>query len=132
MTNSIRTFALVCVAVVSTFVMAMGAWLVMILSDRAWCGTAVGADKVSNGRSETGVNGCVTLMGKQLDALSTQAFIYGGVIALCLLVLMVIVVAGGRLSFRAGKDGAEANIGADEAAQHVADEAQIAADEVKS
>lgn len=129
MTNTIRAFALVCVATVSTFVMGMGIWLVWILSDRAWCSTAVGADKATGGRSETGVNGCVNLMGRQLDALSTQAFIYGGVIALCLLVLMVIVVAGGRLSFKASKDGAEADIGA--AAQYVANEAQNAADEVK-
>lgn len=45
-----------------------------------------------------------------MSALAINSYIFGGVIALCLAALMIIVVAGGRLSFTGNKDGVSANI----------------------
>lgn len=108
--NTLRTFALVCVAVTSVFVMGMVIWLVTLLADKGWCDRAIGAAKDAALR-QNAFTGCFSLLTQQMSALAVNSYIFGGVIALCLAALMVIVVAGGRISFRAGKDGAEANIG---------------------
>lgn len=113
MRHTIRTFALVFVSITTIFVIGMGIWLVSILSDKSWCTRALGAAKYAGGAPEVAIGGCYQLLTKQLTALAINSYIYGGVIALCLAALMLIVVAGGRLSFRASKDGAEADIGAD-------------------
>lgn len=108
----IHAFALACVAVTSAFVMAMIYWLVTLLSDRAWCFTALGAGK---GTGVDAFTACVGLLTIQIKALATNSVILVGVIALCLLALMVIVVAQGRLSLKAGKDGIETEIGKSDA-----------------
>lgn len=110
--NTIRTFALVCVAVTSIFVMCMCIWLVLLLSDPYWCDRAIGAAKDATQR-QSAFTGCFSLLTQQMSALAVSNYIYAATIALCLAALMVIVVAGGKLSFRGGKDGVEANIGAD-------------------
>lgn len=107
--NTIRTFALVCVAVTSIFVMAMIVWLTRLLSDPSWCDRAIGAAKDST-RPESAFSGCFQLLTQQMSALAVNSYIFGGVVALCLATLMVIVVAGGRLSFTGSKDGVSANI----------------------
>lgn len=109
--NTLRTFALVCVAVTSVFVMCMGIWLITLLSDKGWCDRAIGAAKDAALR-QNAFAGCFSLLTQQMSALAVNSYIYGGTIALCLAALMVIVVAGGKISFRGGKDGVEANIGA--------------------
>lgn len=111
--NTIRTFALVCVAATSIFVMIMGVWVMFLLADKSWCDRAIGATKYASGRPDAALNGCFALMGQQLDGIMRQGMIYAGVVALCLLVLMVVVVAGGKLSFKASRDGAEGSIGSD-------------------
>ncbi len=109
--NTIRTFALVCVAATSVFVIIMGVWVMMLLSDKSWCERALGTAKYVNGRPEVAISGCFSFMGRQLDGITWLGLIYAGVVALSLLVLMVVVVAGGRLSFKAGPSGAEGTIG---------------------
>ena len=58
--------------------------------------------------------------------------------ALCLLVLIVIVIAGGKLSFQATKTGVSANVGKDVeqaaalAADATADAAALKAEEIKA
>lgn len=110
--NTIRTFALVCVALTSAFVTGMAVWYTFILSSPDWCTQAIGAARQGD-RPESAVAGCFGLFSQQLTALAINSFIIIGIIALCLGVLMVIVVAGGRLSFKAGRDGASADIGSD-------------------
>lgn len=107
--NTIRTFALVCVAVTSVFVMAMVIWLLSLLSDPGWCDRAIGAAKDAALR-QNAFAGCFSLLTQQMSALAINSYVFGAVIALCLLALMIIVVAGGRLSFKGTKDGVEANI----------------------
>ena len=111
--HTLRTFALVFVSITTIFVIGMGIWLVSILADKGWCSRALGAAKYAGGSPETAIGGCYQLLTAQLHALAINSFIYGGVVALCLAALMLIVVAGGRLSFRGGKDGVEAEIGKD-------------------
>lgn len=55
-------------------------------------------------------------MGDQVSTLGKALLIVIGVQALSLLVLIVIVLAGGKLSFRASKGGIEADIGKEIAA----------------
>lgn len=133
--NPIRMFAVLCVAVTSGFVMAMSYRLLNVLSGPGWCATALGAGKASSsdGTPIKGLEACVGLLTIQLKSLATNSYIFGGVIALCLLTLIVIVIAGGRLSFK-GPAGVETDISsnaAPAAAQAVADSAQTTADVIK-
>lgn len=107
--NTIRTFALVCVAITSIFVMAMIIWLTRLLSDPSWCDRAIGAAKDASQRASA-FGGCFSLLTQQMAALATNSFIFGGCVALCLAALMIIVVAGGKISFSGNKDGVSANI----------------------
>lgn len=126
--RSIRTFALVCVAITSAYIMGMRIWGQWIIANTDWCAKALGAAKYADGRPAAAIDQCFELMSKQLEISGRGNLIDAGVIALCLLVLMVIVVAGGRLSFKA--HGVETNIGRDEAARAVADAADDKADEI--
>jgi hypothetical protein len=111
----LRTFALICVAVSSGYVMYMGWWLINLLSANDWCVRALGAGKAS-GKSDgreliKGAEACIDLMSQQISALSINSYIFAASTALCLLALMVIVIAGGRISFKGGKDGISGEIG---------------------
>lgn len=127
--RSIRTFALVCVAVTSLYVMGMRIWAYQMIG-ADWCVKGLGAAKYATGRPEFALKHCFEIQQQQLNVLREGSLIDGGVVALCLAVLMVIVVAGGRLSFKASKTGVETNIGRDEAARAVADAADDMADEI--
>jgi hypothetical protein len=117
--NPIRLFAVLCVAVTSGFVMWMSYKLVLILSSPEWCGKALQAERISN-QNFGGLTACTDLLKIQLKALATNSFVFGGVIALCLLTLIVIVIAGGRLSLDASATGVKADIGeADSLPVHV-------------
>lgn len=137
--NQIRTFALVCVALSSLYVIGMGIWLVVLLSGKDWCTLAIGASKSTEGgivRPDYAVSGCFKLLFEQVSALSVLGYIFAATIGLCLLALMVIVVAGGRLSFKASATGVEGNIGENApvaaAADAVAGAAADKADEIKA
>lgn len=135
--NTIRTFALVCVAVTSVFVIGMGIWLTFILSARDWCARAIGAAQSAE-RPSAAISGCFTLLHDQVAALAWNSHIFAAVIGLCLFVLMVIVIAGGRVSFKASKEGISGDIVRDDAplppaaaaAQQVAGAAAEKADEI--
>lgn len=131
--NTIRSWALAAVALTSLALIGFAAWLIWLLGVADWCGRAVGATKAADARPEYAVGACFNLLNKQVEALSINSFIALGTLALCLAVLVVIVLAGGKLSFKAGKDGVETDIGRqpEAAAQFVADTAQGAADQVK-
>lgn len=129
---TIRTFAVLCVAVTSIFVMGMSYRLITILSSPDWCGKALQAERISS-QNFGGLTACVSLLTIQLKSLASNSLVFGGVIALCLLTLIVIVIAGGRLSFK-GPGGIETDISngpAPAAAQAVADSAQDTADVIK-
>lgn len=130
--NLIQSFAVACVAVTSAFVMWMSYRLLQVLSGPAWCSTAIGADRATDSGRVDVAKSCVDLLTIQLKSLANNSYIFGGVVALCLLTLIVIVIAGGHVSFKgpAGISG-DINSGAPQAAQTVADAAQDTADQIK-
>jgi hypothetical protein len=107
--NPIRLFAVICVGVTSVFVMVMSNKLTNILSSPEWCGKALQAEKISS-QNFGGLTACVDLLKIQLVSVSHVSLIYAGVIALCLLTLIVIVIAGARLDLKASATGIEANM----------------------
>jgi hypothetical protein len=134
MKNPIRLFATICVAVTSAFVMYMAWWINDVLAGPGWCRTALGAEKVSAGDGTIkGLDACVGLLTIQLKALGWNSTMLLGTIALCLLVLVVIVIAGARLDLKANATGIEANMTSDApaAADAVAGAAVAKADEIK-
>ena len=104
----VLAFALVVVAVTSAFILYMNWKLTNILAAPDWCARAISAEKLAKARDQTS---CGELLLKQVGSLAINNHIYAGVIALCLLALMVIVVAAGNISFSVSKSGASANIG---------------------
>jgi lysozyme len=60
-----------------------------------------------------GLGNCVSLLTIQLKSLSTNSHILFAVVALCLLTLIVIVIAGGEVKFSASKTGVSGAIGRD-------------------
>lgn len=134
--NPVRAAALVCVAITSLYLMYMGYRINEILSGPGWCRTALGAEKVSaTDGTVKGLDACVGLLTIQLKSLATNSHILFGVVAMCLLVLIVIVIAGGKLNFSASKTGITANMAREsvdpvEAAQSVADAGQEQADAI--
>jgi hypothetical protein len=128
----VRAFALLCVAVTSAFVMWMRWEQFQVLSSPDWCNRAVKAEQLQPESRLDAALACVGLQQVQIKAIANNSYIDGGTIALCLLTLMVIVVAGGHLSFTA-PGGIGANMGgAAKAADEVADAAVDKAEEIKS
>ena len=115
--NPIRAFAVVVVAVVAAYVMWVGWTLIDILSSPDWCARALGAEKASPGQTVKGLEACIDLMTVQVKSLAIDSHIAQGVVAMVLLTLIVIVVAGGKLSLTASKAGVGANIGRDDVGQ---------------
>jgi len=128
--SGVQRWALFATGASSAFTIGISIWLINLLSGRDWCGQALGAAKYATGRPEYAVSACFGLMNKQVDALAKALLISSGTQALCLLVLVVIVLANGRFSANASKDGGSLNIGRDEAANAVADAAEQKADEI--
>lgn len=130
--NTIRTFALICVAITSAFIMTMSVWSQWLIGMTDWCGKVIGSSAYRDGRPDFAIQGCVSVMQLQISSLANNSLIFGGVVALCLLALMVIVVAGGRVSFT-GPGGFGGSVGkeVEAAAEHVLEGAADAAEEVK-
>lgn len=124
----IRTWALIAVAVTSASLIYFAHWLIERIASPDWCARAIGASKSTDVQPEYVVGGCFKLLNKQVEALALNSHIAFGVLALCLAVLVVIVLAGGQLKFRGTKEGVEMDIG--KAAKKVAKAADDKADEI--
>lgn len=108
----IRAFAVVCVAVIAIYLMVMGNKVIATLSGPGWCKAALGAEKASSTDGTIkGLDACVGLFTVQLRSLANVAYIYSGALALCLVTLIVIVVAGAHLAGKFNKDGGELDLG---------------------
>jgi hypothetical protein len=131
--NKVLAFALICVAASSAFVMWMQLMLVGTLSSPDWCARAINAEKLATVRGQSSISICASLFDKQLGSLAVGLFINAGTNALCLLVLIVIVVAGGKLQFKANREGVDVGIGkAAAAAQQTAAAAVDKAEEISN
>lgn len=101
-------FALVVVTFTVSFIAYQQIELTKILAAPDWCARAIKAEQLAEGRQTTS---CASLLFKQVSAIAMNSHIYAGSMALALLVLIVIVVAGGQLAFSANKTGVTGNIG---------------------
>jgi hypothetical protein len=95
---TIKSFAVVCVAVIGAYVMWLGYRVNETLAGPTWCATAIGANRADKDSKIDVAGSCVNLLTIQLRSLATNSHILLGTVALCLVVLIVIVVAGARLS----------------------------------
>lgn len=127
--NPISSFAVLCVAASAGFLCYMAIWLTTVLSSSEWCAKAIQAEKITPGNTFVGLTSCVELLKIQLQAISMNSQIVVGSFALCLLVLVVIVVAGAKAAGRL-PGGIEFDVSRQEAAEHVVHGAQNAAREV--
>lgn len=130
---SLRTWALVAVFITSAALIYFTNRLIEWLAAPNWCSRAINASREAE-RPESAIQGCYGLMTRQVEALALNSHIALGVLGLCLAVLVVIVLAGGKLSFTASKTGVSADVGRDreEAAQDVADAAEEKAEEYRT
>lgn len=96
--NPIRAFALICVAVDSCFFGYLSVWLIHIISSPAWCAKAIQAERITPGSTFTGLTACIDLLKMQVASIAQALLIVLGAQALSLIVLVVIVIAGARLS----------------------------------
>lgn len=127
---SVRSWALVAVAVTTMFLIGMSVWFTSILSGRDWCNRAIGAAEYVDGRPAEAIAGCFSLLNAQLKAIAWNSHIAISIIALSLLTLVVIVLAGGRLSFKASASGVSADMSHEESEAKGAQETAEAAVEV--
>jgi hypothetical protein len=125
-TNPIRMVAVICTAITSIYIMWMGYRINEVLAGPLWCSRAIGADKADANSRVDAASSCVGLLTIQLKSLATNSHILFGVVALCLLTLIVIVIAGGRLSVAASKTGVSANMSSSEDEAATAAAAQTA------
>lgn len=109
--NSIRTWALVAVAVTSAALIYFAWRLIGMIAAPDWCSRAIGTSTES--RPELAMGECFALLRQQVEALAINSHFAIGTLALCLAVLVIIVLAGGRLTFRANREGVEADIARD-------------------
>lgn len=124
--NPISTFAVLCVACTAGFLGYLTIWLTNTLSSSDWCGKAIQAEKISPGTTFVGLTACIDLLKVQLGALAINSHVAVGSFALCLIVLIVVVIAGAKANFKAGKDGIEGSVerAADQVAEAAVDEAE--------
>lgn len=95
----LRWIAVSIVAIVAAFSMWMTYWMTDVLSGSGWCQKAIGADRADHDSKVDIAQSCVGLLQIQLKSLATNSHIFVGMFALVLLVLIVIVIAGGKLDF---------------------------------
>ena len=127
--HAILVGVLASVAVITAFLIGISVWLTKILSAPDWCSRAIGAAKYADGPPEAAIGGCFNLLNAQLAALAFNSHIAVASPALSLLVLMVVVLAGGKLSFSASKEGVSANVGRELSPTEAAQTVQNAVDE---
>lgn len=133
--NPVSSFAIMCVAATAMFLGYMTVRMSGVLESSEWCAKAIQAEKISPGNTYVGLTTCVELLTIQLQALATGFHISVSSFALTLIVLIVVVIAGARASWKLSKDGFEGSVSKHDqaaAADHVVAGAQEAAAEVKA
>lgn len=93
--HPIRIIALVTVAAMGVFLGWSEVGLTDTLSSPAWCAKALQAERISN-QSFGGLTACVDLLKIQLQALADNSKIVIGSFSFGMVVLVVIVLAGGK------------------------------------
>lgn len=140
--NPVSSFAVLLVAVISGFLGYMILWQTEILTNAGWCrqaswaGQQLPTDLTTQQTLEI-LKSCNNLLMAQVEAIAADSHIDHGIVGLVLIVLVVVVISSARLAFKLSHKGLEGDLSrhgdpAAAGAQHVADEAQEAADDVKA
>jgi hypothetical protein len=107
-----RIFAMILIAVITVFLMGMAIWNNYVMASGQWCSAVIGTELATGEAGEVATTAnCIALMHDQLTALSIYGYIGMGTLALCVAVLVIIVVAGGRVDISASKSGIDVDIG---------------------
>lgn len=134
--NPISSFAVAMVAVTLGFLIYMANWQTTTLTSHDWCSRAMGAEKVAPGKtyeqSIQAMQGCIDVLKIQLEAIATDSHIDHLTFSFVLILLSGVVIAGVKMAFKVSKEGIEGDFRKDreQAAQHVVEGAQEAADEI--
>lgn len=112
--NPISTFAVLCVAATAAFLGYMSDRLLTVLESADWCGKAIQAEKISPGSTYVGLTTCVELLKIQLNAVAMGFHIGLSAYALTLIVLIVVVIAGAKASWKITQTGIEATMERDD------------------
>ena len=131
--NPISSFAVLCVAATGIYLGVLTNRMVGVLDSPDWCGRAVQAEKIVPSNTFQGLTTCNELLKIQLQSLATGLHISLGTFGMTLLVLVVVVIAGAKASFKVDDTGISGDVSRDapQAAQAVADSAQNTADTIK-
>jgi hypothetical protein len=113
--NPISTFAVACVAATGIFLTYMAIWQTTILASPDWCSKAMRAEQIAPGKTYQqameALQSCNNLLLVQLSAVATDSHIDHGAVAFVLIVLIVVVIAGARASWKLGPTGMEGSVG---------------------
>lgn len=112
--NPISTFAVLCVMATGAFLGFVTLRLLAVLTSSEWCGKAIQAERITPGTSFQGLTGCIDILKMQVGATANALLISMSGYNLVLIVLIVVVIAGARATFKASKDGFEANVSRDD------------------
>lgn len=126
--NPISLFAVLCVAGTAIFLALTADRMLTVLESPAWCGRAIQAERISDATGFKGLEGCTELLKIQLSAVADGFSDAVRIFGLALLVLVIVVVAGARANFKAGKDGIEADVSRHDAAAAAQETAEAAVD----
>lgn len=134
--NPISAFAVLVTTAIGIFLGYMILWQTEILASPTWCAKAMGAEKAAPGQTYQqameALKSCNNLLMVQLESLATDSHIDHGVIGTVIIVLIVVVIAGARASWKLGMQGLEGSVGREAAAaDRVATAAVNEAAEVK-
>ena len=138
--NPISTFAVLVVSAIGAFLAYMMIWQTSILTSPDWCAKAQRAERLAPGVSKEQslevIKSCNEILVIQLKAIATDSHLDHGVQGFVLIVLIVVVIAGARASWKLGAGGLEGSVSrqdeAEAAAEHVVQGAEKAAAEVKA
>jgi hypothetical protein len=108
--NPISLFAVLCVAATAAYLGYMANRMARVLESSKFCGDALQAEKITPGNTFVGLTSCVELLKIQLQAIATGFHIAVGSFALSLIVLVVIVIAGARASWKVSTSGLEGSV----------------------
>jgi len=122
--------ALSIITALGIFMSYMSVRYTNILASKDFCATAVSAKQMTGDGSIEIARACVGLLSTQIGAIAQNSYVYALTNAFVIAAMAVLGVVGGQFKFRGGKDGLEAEVSRQDAAQQVADAAQDKAAEI--
>lgn len=116
--NPISTFAVLLVAVVCAYLFYMSFWQTTILTSPDWCQRAMRAEQIAPGttyeQALAALKSCNALQAIQLNAVALDSHIDHGTFSVIIIVLIVVVIAGARASWKVGPTGLEGTVSRDD------------------